>query len=244
VMTCDLSDISVQYQVYGEGMPILILHGYAPDHRLMTGCMEPVFHDREGWKRIYPDLPGMGQTRGEDWIRSSDDMLDVTLRFIDAILPDQPFVLAGESYGGYLARGIVYDRAELIDGLDPQDAKEFTSTAVIQDLAHWERFRDEVLPGLRCADEDFLVRVRRNFSFSFDVDAPGQVFDKPALILVGRQDNSTGYRDAWKIIENYSRASFVILDRAGHNLQIEQEALFSVLVHEWLDRVEEAIGGG
>jgi hypothetical protein len=30
-----------------------------------------------------------------------------------------------------------------------------------------------------------------------------------------------------------------VLDRAGHNLQIEQEALFNALVNEWLDRVGE-----
>jgi len=30
-----------------------------------------------------------------------------------------------------------------------------------------------------------------------------------------------------------------VLDRAGHNLQIEQEDLFNALVNEWLDRVED-----
>jgi hypothetical protein len=32
-----------------------------------------------------------------------------------------------------------------------------------------------------------------------------------------------------------------VLDRAGHNLQIEQSRLFTALVHEWLDRVEEEL---
>ena len=33
----------------------------------------------------------------------------------------------------------------------------------------------------------------------------------------------------------------VVLDRAGHRLQMEQEKLFNALVDEWLDRVEESI---
>lgn len=33
------------------------------DHRLMSGCMEPIFTKREGWRRIYIDLPGMGVTK-------------------------------------------------------------------------------------------------------------------------------------------------------------------------------------
>jgi pimeloyl-ACP methyl ester carboxylesterase len=60
------------------------------------------------------------------------------------------------------------------------------------------------------------------------------------LILVGRQDAMVGYRDAWDILKNYPRGTFVMLDRAGHNRQIEQETLFNALVNEWLDRVEES----
>jgi pimeloyl-ACP methyl ester carboxylesterase len=63
-------------------------------------------------------------------------------------------------------------------------------------------------------------------------------FVKPTLILAGKQDHISGYRGQWDILENYPRATFVVLDRAGHRLQIEQEALFNALVNEWLDRVE------
>jgi pimeloyl-ACP methyl ester carboxylesterase len=63
-------------------------------------------------------------------------------------------------------------------------------------------------------------------------------------MLTGRQDSSVGYRDAWTILENYPRATFVVLDRAGHGLYIEQEGLFNALVNDWLDRVEESGGQG
>ncbi len=58
---------------------------------------------------------------------------------------------------------------------------------------------------------------------------------------MGRQDHWLGYKDAWKILENYPRATFAVLDRAGHCLQMEQEKLFNQLVSEWLDRVEESL---
>ena len=44
-------------------------------------------------------------------------MLDAMLSFIDTVLPSQRFVLAGYSYGGYLAHGVASRRAALIDGL-------------------------------------------------------------------------------------------------------------------------------
>lgn len=37
-----------------------------------------------------------------------------------------------------------------------------------------------------------------------------------------------------------SRATFAVLDRAGHFVPIEQDMLCHALIREWLDRVEEA----
>ena len=56
------------------------------------------------------------------------------------------------------------------------------------------------------------------------------------LMILGRQDSSVGYKDAWDILDNYSRAIFTVLDRARHNLQIEQQNVFNCLVNEWLIR--------
>jgi pimeloyl-ACP methyl ester carboxylesterase len=80
-------------------------------------------------------------------------------------------------------------------------------------------------------------------AFSFDVDALDEPFAKPVLVLAGRQDHISGYRDSWDVLEIYPRATFAVLDRAGHRLQMEQEELFNALVNEWLDRVEEFCSG-
>jgi pimeloyl-ACP methyl ester carboxylesterase len=56
---------------------------------------------------------------------------------------------------------------------------------------------------------------------------------------MGRQDHVCGYREAYQLLDNYPRASFAILDGAGHVLPFEQKTLFRALVSEWLDRVEE-----
>lgn len=116
-MDCQLERIIIHYETVGTGCPLLALHGLGSDHHLMMGCMEPIFEHHDGWQRIYPDLPGMGKTPGPEWIVNSDQMLEIMLEFIERVIPDQHFVLAGQSYGGYLARGIVYHKPELVDGL-------------------------------------------------------------------------------------------------------------------------------
>ena len=116
-MECQIKDLAVYYEMYGEGRPIIMLHGWSVDHLHMVSTMEPLFKQRDGWKRIYLDLPGHGKTPGKDWINNQDMMLDVVLDFIDSIIPGQRLVLAGDSAGAYLARGVIHHRLESIDGV-------------------------------------------------------------------------------------------------------------------------------
>ncbi|MBS4534192.1 alpha/beta hydrolase [Clostridium sp. D2Q-14] len=271
-MQCKIKDITINYEVKGKGKPIIIIHGYSPDHRLMTGCMEPVFSSKDGYKRIYIDLPGMGKSESAEWITDSDVMLDIVIKFIEKIIPNENFLLVGESYGGYLSRGIIYKIAKRVDGvslicpviiadnekrnvpghvvlvkdnkllskLSPEDVEDFNSMAVVQSEKIYERYKNEIVSGIKMADDKFLENIQENgYEFSFDVDKLNEKFNKPALIILGRQDSCVGYIDAWSILENYPRGTFAVLDRAGHNLQIEQEEMFNSLTNEWLMRVEE-----
>lgn len=271
-MECLVRDIPIYYETAGSGFPIMMLHGYSPDHRLMQGCMEPLFVERPEWQRIYFDLPGMGQTPGTTQITSTDEMLEVIIEFLDVVLGGQSFLLVGESYGGYLSRGVLQRKFEQVAGmaficpvvlgersqrdrpprtvlvedaslmasLPAADAQQFGGFAVVQDAYTWQRFHEEVLSGMRIADEAFLQRLNQQYSYSFDVDVLPQPFTQPVVILVGRQDHIVGYRDAWRLLESYPRATFAVLDRAGHNLQLEQPQIFNALLGEWLDRVQES----
>ena len=268
-MECNLDRIIVHYEMEGEGKPILMLHGWPLDYRCLFGCMEPIFQSRSGWKRIYLDLPGMGRTPGVDWITSHDQMLDVVLDFVDQVISGESFAVAGLSYGGYLAQGIVYRRPqqlagvaliatsvhttqrtlpgkitlvqddELMGRMTPDEAQGFGYVAVVQNQRIYDRWFDELELGYRLRDDQFLNQIADDL-FSFDLAALSRPFEKPALMIAGRQDHCVGYRDQWDILENYSRATFVVLDRAGHMLYIEQESLFNALVNEWLDRIEES----
>jgi pimeloyl-ACP methyl ester carboxylesterase len=92
-------------------------------------------------------------------------------------------------------------------------------------------------------DFEFLGRIREQadkYAFSSDVDAGSEAFPGPSLIISGRQDAIVGYQDAWNILEKYPRATYAVLDRAGHLME-DQQAVVRVLMRDWLSRVEEAI---
>ncbi len=273
-MISEMGDLHMYYETRGEGNPVLAIHGFGIDHHVMTSCLEPIFTNRAGSKRIYVDLPGMGRTRAPRWLNDADQMLDVIIEFCENAIPDDQFLVAGESYGGYLARGLVRSIPERIKGvllicpvviadrnrrdLPPRrvfvrdesflatiasnDQKQlFERVLVVQDQQRWDRFTQDIIPGMNAKDEAFLKRFENHgYSFSFEADQLPHPFDRPSLILVGRQDASVGYRDSLKLASDYSRGTVAILDRAGHGLEVEQETVFNCLVSEWLDRVEEA----
>jgi pimeloyl-ACP methyl ester carboxylesterase len=111
---------------------------------------------------------------------------------------------------------------------------------LLQDKRRWKRFQEDILPGVTEKNEAFLKRLQgTGYSFSFDVDELERPFDRPSLLLAGRQDATVGWKDMLKIVDNYPRGTFAVLDRAGHGLEVEQQAIFETMVNEWLDRVEE-----
>ncbi|TGB01397.1 alpha/beta fold hydrolase [Halobacillus salinus] len=266
---CNVSHAEIYYEDIEEGKPIVMIHGYSPDHRLMKGCMEPVFNNTDGWRRLYIDLPGMGATKNYEAIKDSDEMLKAVIEWIDAVIPGQEYVLVGESYGGYIARGLIKHQPERVRGaaficpviipeaghrtvpehrvlradeaflasLSSEEAEYFSGSLVTLDKNSWDRFKGEVVSGMSVADEHFLMKVKESYSFSFEVDQTN--FDKPALFLLGRQDDIVGYKDALDVMEKYPRGTFAVLDTAGHNLQIEQAEVLNSLIAEWMERVQQ-----
>jgi len=116
-MQCETDKATIDYEEHGEGRPILLLHGWTMDRRVEMDTYERIFATRPGWRRIYPDLPGMGRSVAKAGLENQDDMLAILLEFIDHVLPSGRFLLAGTSGGGYLARAIAVRRRPRIAGL-------------------------------------------------------------------------------------------------------------------------------
>jgi pimeloyl-ACP methyl ester carboxylesterase len=264
---CEIRDITFSYDDIGSGRPLLVLHGWPLDHRHVAADMEPLFAERSGWRRIYPDLPGFGRTAAREWLASQDQMLDLVGEFLDAVAPGERFALAGTSWGGYLARGLVRKRAEDMDGLllsvphfAPSERQgvlpvhrvlredaDFLAAlepgeesvgeiAVIHSMEVLEDQRRSILPAIPLHDAIFGERMDEHFSFPLALPRP---FPAPTLIVTGRFDHVCGYEDAYRALDDFPRATFAVLDCAGHALPMERKGPFRALASDWLDRVEE-----
>ncbi|KAF7128416.1 hypothetical protein CNMCM5793_003146 [Aspergillus hiratsukae] len=100
----------------GEGLPVLIIHGWEMEGRVEQRDFELIFSKTPGLRRIYVDLPGMGTTPANN-IKDLDDIYLRLVQFIDARLGKSRFLLVGSSCGGYLARAIAQKYIKQVDGL-------------------------------------------------------------------------------------------------------------------------------
>jgi len=272
-MTAIIKDIPFNYEEYGIGKPVLCIHGYLVDHRMMKNCFEPVFKSLKGYRRIYIDLPGMGRTPAANYIKTAYDTLELLIKFINQIIPNENVLLAGESFGGHLSLGLINKIPDKIDGVfllcphidsliykkestlpkkrslfvsdilqrrknDP-DIKKLLDTAVIATPKILRDYKTSILKGIKVCDKRFLFKhFSGDFSLKLKEDLKGVKFDKPMCILTGRQDHIVGFNDAYELLNLFPRASYSVIDYAGHNLQIENVKIFSVFVRDWIKRIE------
>lgn len=118
--------------------------------------------------------------------------------------------------------------------LPPADASAFSEMAVMQNSENWERFRDAALPGIRAADRRALAQLEADYMV--DGQLPEQRFERfegPTLIVAGRQDHVVGFEDQIALSANYPRSTIAVLDRAGHNVHLDQPTVVVALFHAW-----------
>lgn len=230
-MQCELAKATIDYEEHGEGRPILLLHGWTMDRRVEIFDYERIFATRPGWRRIYPDLPGMGRSVAKAGFLGQDDvLLRVPCIFAeDARRTLPPF------------QALVADDA-FMASLDGDD-RAYLGDLLIQTPAYAEALkhkRDAVVQPAIQATAPIANEVRtdpKRYGFSFDLIEAEKTFDEPTLIIAGRRDTTVGYRDAWSILDSYPRATFVALDRADHGWPMETPNLLPALIDDWLARI-------
>ncbi len=253
----------IDYDVIGDGKPVLIIHGWGLSKLTMKAIFEPVFSDVGGYKRYYIDLPGMGHSEHGN-VRNSDDMLLLLHDFAQKVIKDK-FIIIGHSYGGLLTRGLVnrYQSMiekiislvpciipgvrqgrtepltvieqddELLSQLTDEQRSSFTAMNVLLTRRVWERYEKYLMPALASADWEFLNNTLEG-AFSFDPDDLPAPCTLPMLIIAAKQDTEVGYKDQFDLMKIYPNSTYIAVDKAGHNLPIEQPEIFEGIVSSWL----------
>lgn len=113
-------------KVIGEGTPLVMLHGFGVDHRILLP-LEGAFDgmgvtDPNGstgsdqWQRIYVDM-AWAQGGSDSGASSPREIADQVLEEVTEIVGNRKFAILGNSFGAMVARHIAFSLADQCIGL-------------------------------------------------------------------------------------------------------------------------------
>jgi pimeloyl-ACP methyl ester carboxylesterase len=140
----------------GSDVLVRANHGWIPDDRLSS----LVFASRSGCRRLCPDLPGVGRRPVGEGLRPATcfgrrpacgDLLAALEEFVDAETGGEPYLLVGESYGGYLSRPPAHRRPVQVSGRVLISTTGRHLRPAVRSAEMVRRFVADILLGLRAA---------------------------------------------------------------------------------------------
>jgi len=108
-----VNGIELAYERYGEGTPLVLLHGYPLDHHIWDAVV-PLLRDK--FKIILPDLRGFGNSITSNEPYSMDDFASDIANLLDHLHIDKT-AIAGHSMGGYVALAFARLFPQRVNGL-------------------------------------------------------------------------------------------------------------------------------
>jgi pimeloyl-ACP methyl ester carboxylesterase len=247
-----------------DGVPVVCLPSFSTDRGVTEAAFDQPLAAAGGLRRCYVDLPGHGESPAGP--PDSDGIVDAVSALFDQELPDQRFLLAGWSYGAYLAMALTRRRPGDVAGMllvcpgirIGIGERDLPPGPDGPDEVGWlDDVPDYLRPHLSAALGHRTREVARRVSAVLTGSGPGDEayrerlratghpltdedspvpFGGPVTIVTGRQDGIVGYADQFRRLSCYPAGTFAVLDRAGHYLPFEQPRALAALVSEWRDR--------
>jgi YbgC/YbaW family acyl-CoA thioester hydrolase len=243
-----VNGVSLAVEVRGEGPAVLFVHGYPLDRTIWREQIEAL----EGYRRIAPDLRGMGQSDAPDLGYAMSTYAADLAALLDALAVDD-VVLCGLSMGGYVSfeflrrwrhrvRGLVLmdTRAEA-DGMEARRARDAAAAAARESGAGAiaEAMLPKLLgPGTTERAPAIVERVRRMVAatpVAGIVGALAAMRDRhdstdllptldglPVLVVVGEEDVLTPPDAARRMTGAIPQARLVLVPGAGHLPPVER----------------------
>jgi pimeloyl-ACP methyl ester carboxylesterase len=255
-----VNGVSLAVEVWGDGPAILFIHGYQLDRTIWRDQIDGL----DGYRRIAPDLRGMGQSDAPDLGYGMGIYADDLAALLDALGVDD-VVLCGLSMGGYVIFEFLRrwrDRVRAVILVDTQAEADGTEARRTRDVvAATAResgagaIADAMLPKLLAPgtveeSPELAEHIRRMMAatpIAGIVGALAAMRDRrdstgllptlaglPALVIVGEEDVITPPDGARRIAAAIPGARLVIVPGAGHLTPVERPSETTAAIRDFL----------
>ncbi|MBQ6714197.1 MAG: alpha/beta hydrolase [Clostridia bacterium] len=233
-MVVNIDGLNIEYTEKGNGIPVLLLHGWGSSFDVYKGVMSAL-EDR--CRLVALNFPGCGNSDTMENPWKLEDYCDLVLKFIKAVGLDNP-ILIGHSHGGRVILKLAGDKL-----LSPPKIVLLDSAGLIPKKSFKQKMRAKsfkaikkvlTLPLIKNKSEGLLNKARAHYGSADYNSAPPVLRNTmvslvntdlrniihnitcPTLLIWGENDTATPLADA-KILEKLiSDAGLCVIKGTGH----------------------------
>ncbi len=252
--------VATAVDIQGDGPAVVFLHGFPLDRTMWRHLMAPL----TGWRRIAPDLRGMGLSDAPDagysMVEYAQDLAELLHK-----LEVEEAVICGLSMGGYIALEFVRNHPDLVRGLI------LANTRAEADSPEGKATRDEMIglverEGSGALAEPMLPKLLAPSSLSAmpqvvehvrtmitgnppagivgaltamkerrDSTAFLEEISVPTLVVAGKEDHMISEEQSRSMADRIPGAQYTVIPEAGHLTPMEQPIATSRVIAEFLE---------
>ncbi|BEP30279.1 alpha/beta fold hydrolase [Helicovermis profundi] len=250
-MNIKINGLNINYEIKGEGKPILLLHGWGANIESFRPVIESL---NDNFKVITLDFPGFGKSQEPNNPIGIFEYADITEKFIEKLNIVNP-ILFGHSFGGrvsiILASKLKINKIVLIDsaGIKPKRSKKYYLKV------YTYKFFKKVasIPGINLILKEFMEEYR-NKAGSSDYNNASPIMKKvlskvvnedlrkflpkiksPVLLVWGENDTETPLSDAKLMNTLLQNSGIAVLKGVGHFSYLEKLNEFLIIINNFLE---------
>jgi pimeloyl-ACP methyl ester carboxylesterase len=257
--TFTYQNLEIKGQRIGNGKPLLFLHGWGSNSRVML----PLAHKLEDLRQCtLIDLPGFGETEAPLRSWSVDDYADMVETFIQKHF-DSPADILAHSFGGRIALKLCSrpNGKQLVDkviitggaGMKPKRSfsyylKNYTAKtlkapfwllpshsrrialAKLRTTRLWKSLGSSGYSKLDGVMREIFVKTVTDYLEPCLPEIPHEV-----LLIWGDRDESTPLYQGRRMEKGITKAALVEIDNAGHYAFLDQPGRFSAIARAFFE---------
>ena len=249
-MEIKIKNKKINYEVEGEGKPVILLHGWLAS----LETMKPLQKHLSNWFKVYNvDVIGFGKSELPDEPLNTNDFGDFLSEFINKLKIENP-ILIGHSNGGktiinYAGRKLgQINKIVLIDstGIKPKRNPSYyfkvytfkTVKNIVKILPKkFEGLREKALSKFGSADyksSPEILRKTMNIILNEDQRKIMPNINVPTLMIWGDKDTATPLSDAKKMEQFIPNSGIAVLEGAGHFSYLDRLNQCLLILDEFL----------
>lgn len=253
---------SIDYKIYGQGKPVMLVHGFAEDSSIFKAQIN---HLNENYLLIVPDLPGIGNSEmlQKENVEISD-YAEVVKAIIDAE-KIKNFTLLGHSMGGYItlayaakysetlnAFGLLHSsayaddeakiatRKKAISFIKENGSGAFLKTSIPGLFVDAEKSKSEIANLIEIGNTfnpNVLIQQYNAMIKRADTTSLLKTFQHPILFLIGEHDKAIPFSHSLEQSHLPKTAYVHILRNSAHMGMLEETEKVNEILAEFLQSV-------